>query len=108
MVPLQILFVKSNTKSQIDVSGYMCPKRPNSALLRALNTNPSSKRPQTSHRVFVAKKDYIPIHENTSMDLTGRSEVSSPTGLLPYLPMKAGDTVVGIGAPEEKEDGQVS
>ena len=74
--------------------------------MKALNKSAlhSNGKHPTKHKMFVAKRDFSPSRQNQKHDVTTGSDYE----FLPYLPLKAGETLVGIGNPEKKEDGKVS
>ena len=103
--------VKFKRKVQLKLSplklfttGFYSPKRPSPTLMKALNKSALVEgKPRTKHKMFVAKRDFVPTHENRKHDVT----TGSNHEFLPYLPLKAGETLVGIGNPEKKENGKV-
>merc|ERR1712096_175162 len=85
-------------------NGFYSPKRPSPTLMKALNKSALVEgKPRTKHKMFVAKRDFVPTHENRKHDVT----TGSNHEFLPYLPLKAGETLVGIGNPEKKENGKM-
>ena len=58
-----------------------------------------------THRIYIAKHDYAPSSHNAMPSSDPKLPITH--SLLPNLPLLAGDTVVAIGNPDERNDGKV-
>ena len=79
---------------------------PISDLMKSL-TSKLSKPDHSSptHRIYISKQDYAP---SASAMSPGDPRLPITHSLLPDLPLRAGDTVVAIGNPDQRDDGKVT
>nr|XP_026693441.1 uncharacterized protein LOC104266398 [Ciona intestinalis] len=76
-----------------------------SPLIKALTEKSPLSQPRSpSHRIYVAKHDFAPANKPPSPAYNESLPITH--SLLPDLPLLAGDTVVAIGNPDERESGK--